>query len=52
MRKRRGGPCAGSRRGPSDFADCLVERTGAARECEYTATLDKAAARAGMRLIE
>jgi predicted nucleic-acid-binding protein len=34
------------------FADCLIERTGAAHECEYTSTFDKHAATAGMRLIE
>ena len=36
---------------PADFADCLIERIGAAHECEYTATFDKGAAKAGMRLI-
>jgi predicted nucleic-acid-binding protein len=36
----------------ADFADCLIERTGAAHECEYTSTFDKHAASAGMRLIE
>ena len=35
----------------ADFADCLIERFAAAHECEYTATFDKAAAKAGMRLI-
>lgn len=35
----------------ADFADCLIDRIGAAHECEYTATFDKAAAGAGMRLI-
>ena len=36
----------------ADFADCLVERLGAAYECQYTSTFDKRAAYAGMRLIE
>jgi predicted nucleic-acid-binding protein len=36
----------------ADFADCLIERVGAAHECEYTATFDKGAGKAGMRLIE
>jgi predicted nucleic-acid-binding protein len=36
----------------ADFADCLIERTGAAHECEYTSTFDKHAASSGMRLIE
>lgn len=34
------------------FADCLIDRVGAVHECEYTATFDKSAAKAGMRLIE
>jgi predicted nucleic-acid-binding protein len=36
----------------ADFADCLIERTGATHECEYTSTFDKHAASSGMRLIE
>jgi predicted nucleic-acid-binding protein len=36
----------------ADFADCLIERTGATHECEYTLTFDKHAASTGMRLIE
>jgi len=36
----------------ADFADCLIERTGAAHECEYTSTFDNHAASTGMRLIE
>jgi predicted nucleic-acid-binding protein len=36
----------------ADFADCLIDRIGAAHECEYTATFDKGAAGAGMRLVE
>jgi predicted nucleic-acid-binding protein len=35
----------------ADFADCLIERSGAMHDCEYTATFDKGAADAGMRLI-
>ncbi len=35
----------------ADFADCLIDRIGAAHDCEYTATFDKNAARAGMRLV-
>src|SRR5271169_2669754 len=36
----------------ADFADCLIERIGAAHECEYTTTFDKHATSTGMRLIE
>jgi predicted nucleic-acid-binding protein len=36
----------------ADFADCLIDRTAAAHDCEYTATFDRGAAKAGMRLIE
>lgn len=36
----------------ADFADCLIECIGGKHECEYTATFDKAAASAGMRLID
>jgi predicted nucleic-acid-binding protein len=36
----------------TDFADCLIERIGAAHECEYTSTFDKHATSTGMRLIE
>jgi predicted nucleic-acid-binding protein len=36
----------------ADFADCLVDSVARAHGCEYTATFDKAAAAAGMRLIE
>ena len=35
----------------ADFADCLIDRIGAAHDCEYTATFDKAADGAGMRLL-
>jgi predicted nucleic-acid-binding protein len=33
------------------FADCLIERCGDAAECKYTATFDRHAAAAGMRLL-
>ncbi|VVE84541.1 PIN domain-containing protein [Pandoraea sputorum] len=37
----------------ADFADCLIERSGHAAECEYTVTFDGTAARvAGMRLLK
>jgi predicted nucleic-acid-binding protein len=40
------------REGKSDYADCLIERIGNARQCEQTVTFDQAAARgAGMRLL-
>jgi predicted nucleic-acid-binding protein len=35
----------------ADFADCLIERCAHAEECQYTATFDKNAVAAGMRLI-
>jgi len=35
----------------ADFADCLIERIGGTHDCEYSATFDKGAADAGMRLI-
>lgn len=34
------------------FSDCLIEHCSQAAECEYTVTLDKHAAAAGMRLLE
>jgi len=38
--------------GPADFADCLIERSGHAAECQYTVTFDqKAASGGGMKLI-
>jgi|SRR5579863_531404 len=38
--------------GNADFADCLIERSGHAAECEYTVTFDrKAASDAGMKLL-
>ena len=33
------------------FTDCLIERCGDAAQCHYTATFDKHAAAAGMRLL-
>ena len=36
---------------PADFADCLIDRIGAAHGCEYTATFDKGAAKAGLHLL-
>jgi predicted nucleic-acid-binding protein len=36
----------------ADFADCLIERSGHAAECQYTVTFDRnAASAAGMRLL-
>jgi predicted nucleic-acid-binding protein len=35
----------------ADFADCLIERCAHSADCQYTATFDKSAAAAGMRLI-
>jgi predicted nucleic-acid-binding protein len=36
----------------ADFADCLIERTGHAAECQYTVTFDRSAASgAGMKLL-
>jgi predicted nucleic-acid-binding protein len=35
----------------ADFSDCLIERCGHAADCQYTATFDKHAAAAGMRLL-
>jgi predicted nucleic-acid-binding protein len=35
----------------ADFSDCLIERIGQAAECLYTATFDRKATGAGMRLI-
>lgn len=38
--------------GKADFADCLIERSGHAAECQHTLTFDrKAAAGAGMKLL-
>jgi len=36
----------------ADFADCLIERSGHAAECQYTVTFDRNAAGAGMRLLK
>ncbi len=35
----------------ADFADCLIERTGHAAECQHTFTLDRNAVSAGMKLL-
>jgi len=36
----------------ADFADCLIERSGHAAECQYTVTFDQnAASMAGMKLL-
>jgi predicted nucleic-acid-binding protein len=35
----------------SDFSDCLIERCSHAAGCLYTATFDRAAGTAGMRLL-
>lgn len=36
----------------ADFADCLIERSGHAAECQYTMTFDRNAAKgAGMKLL-
>ena len=35
----------------ADFADCLIERSAHAAECQYTVTFDRNAAAAGMRLL-
>ena len=38
--------------GPSDFADCLIERCAHAAECQYTVTFDRDAAKGtGMKLL-
>jgi predicted nucleic-acid-binding protein len=38
--------------GHADFADCLIERSGHAEDCQHTVTFDqKAASAAGMKLI-
>lgn len=37
--------------GNADLADCLIERSCHAVECEYTLTFDRKAAGAGMRLL-
>lgn len=44
---------ANYRKGTADYADCLIERLGAAHDCEATYTFDKVAVRdAGMRWLE
>lgn len=35
----------------ADFADCLIERTGHAAECQHTFTFDRNAVTAGMKLL-
>jgi predicted nucleic-acid-binding protein len=35
----------------ADFSDCLIERCSQAAGCSYTATFDRAASTAGMRLL-
>jgi predicted nucleic-acid-binding protein len=35
----------------ADFSDCLIERCAHAAGCSYTATFDRAASIAGMRLL-
>jgi len=35
----------------ADFADCLIERSGHAAECQYTVTFDQNAVSAGMKLL-
>jgi predicted nucleic-acid-binding protein len=41
------------RTGRADFADCLIERSAHAAECQYTVTFDqKAASLTGMRLLQ
>jgi predicted nucleic-acid-binding protein len=37
--------------GSADFADCLIERSGHAAECQYTVTFDQKAVSAGMKLL-
>ncbi len=40
------------RKGAADYADCLIEKLGAAHDCEVTYTFDKTAARdSGMLLL-
>ena len=36
----------------ADFGACLIDRFGAVYNCEYTATFEKGAAKAGIRLVE
>jgi predicted nucleic-acid-binding protein len=36
----------------ADFADCLIERSAHAAECQHTVTFDRNAAAAGMKLLE
>jgi predicted nucleic-acid-binding protein len=36
----------------ADFTDCLIDAVSKALQCDFTATFDKKAAQAGMRLVE
>jgi len=36
----------------ADFADCLIERSGHAADCQHTLTFDQRAAASGMRLLK
>jgi predicted nucleic-acid-binding protein len=36
----------------ADFADCLIERSAHAAECQYTATLDRNTASVGMKFLQ
>ena len=36
----------------ADFADCLIERSAHAAECQHTLTFDQNAAAAGMKLLQ
>jgi predicted nucleic-acid-binding protein len=36
----------------ADFADCLIERSAQAAECQHTVAFDRNAAAAGMKLLE
>jgi predicted nucleic-acid-binding protein len=36
----------------ADFADCLIERSAHAAECQHTVTFDRNAAAAGMKLLQ
>ena len=38
-------------KGRADFSDCVIERCSNAAGCSFTATFDRAASTAGMRLI-
>jgi predicted nucleic-acid-binding protein len=36
----------------ADFADCLIERSAHAAECQHTVTFDRNSAAAGMKLLQ